>query len=147
MEAIFEDLATLGVKYSKVSYTSDYFDTIYDYAKVLIRKGLAYLDNTDVETMRKQRQAREESLCRNTTPDQNLEIFEKVLRGEADEYCLRGKIDYKSYNGALRDPVFGRTNRTPHPRTGKNYTFYPTYDFACPIVDHVEGVTHAMRTN
>lgn len=147
VEAIFEDLNTLGVKYSKVTYTSDYFDVIFDYARDLIKRGLAYVDNTDVDTMRKQRQAKEESACRNFTPEKNLQIFEKMLKGEADEYCLRGKIDFKSDNGALRDPVFGRTNRTPHQRTGKKYTFYPTYDFACPIVDHLEGVTHAMRTN
>lgn len=147
VQAIFEDLNTLGVKYSKVTYTSDYFDVIFDYARDLIKRGLAYVDNTDVDTMRKQRQAKEESVCRNFTPEKNLQIFEKMLKGEADDYCLRGKIDYKSDNGALRDPVFGRTNRTPHQRTGKKYTFYPTYDFACPIVDHLEGVTHAMRTN
>ena len=97
--------------------------------------------------MRLQRRDRIESACRTFTPEQNLELFEKMLKGEADEYCLRAKIDMNSNNGCMRDPVLGRTNRTPHQRTGKKYTFYPTYDFACPIVDHLEGITHAMRTN
>ncbi len=147
VESIIEDLQTLGVQHSKLTYTSDYFDVIFDYARQLIKKNLAYCDNTDVETMRKQRKDRIESACRNQTPEQNLELFEKMLKGEADEYCLRAKINMNSDNGAMRDPVLGRTNRTPHQRTGKKYTFYPTYDFACPIVDHLEGVTHAMRTN
>lgn len=147
VEAILEDLDTLGVKYSKLTYTSDYFDIIFEHGRDLIKRGLAYVDNTDVETMRKQRQGKIESPSRSFTPEQNLEIYEKMLKGEADDYCLRAKIDMNSDNGALRDPVLGRTNRTPHQRTGKKYTFYPTYDFACPIVDHLEGVTHAMRTN
>lgn len=147
VESILEDLKTLGVSYSRLTYTSDYFDVIFEYGRQLIKKGLAYVDNTDVETMRKQRKDKIESPCRSFSIEKNLEIYEKMLKGEADEYCLRAKIDMNSDNGCMRDPVLGRTNRTPHQRTGKKYTFYPTYDFACPIVDHLEGVTHAMRTN
>lgn len=147
VESILEDLNTLGVKYSRLTYTSDYFDVIFEYGRQLIKKNLAYVDNTDVDTMRKQRQERIESACRSFPVEKNLEIYEKMLKGEADDYCLRAKIDMNSNNGCMRDPVLGRTNRTPHQRTGKKYTFYPTYDFACPIVDHLEGVTHAMRTN
>lgn len=146
-ESIMEDLKTLGISYSQLSFTSDYFDVIIDYARELIKKGLAYVDNTDVETMRKQRMERVESEGRAFSPEKNLEIFEHILKGEADEFCLRAKIDMKSNNGCMRDPVLGRTNRTPHQKTHKKYVFYPTYDFACPIVDSIEGVTHAMRTN
>lgn len=147
VESIMEDLETLGIKYSRLTYTSDYFDVIFDYGRDLIKKGLAYVDNTDVETMRKQRQNRIESECRSFTIEKNLQIYEKMLKGEADDYCLRAKIDMNSDNGCMRDPVLGRTHRTPHQRTGKKYTFYPTYDFACPIVDHLEKVTHMLRTN
>lgn len=147
VESIIEDLQTLGIKHSRLTYTSDYFDVIFDYARDLIKKGLAYADNTDVETMRKQRQARIESEGRGYTIQKNLELFEKMLKGEADDYCLRAKINMNSDNGCMRDPVLGRTHRTPHQRTGKKYTFYPTYDFACPIVDHLEKVTHMLRTN
>lgn len=147
VESIMEDLETLGIKHSRLTYTSDYFDIIFDYGRDLIKKGLAYVDNTDVETMRKQRQSKIESECRSFTIEKNLQIYEKMLKGEADEYCLRAKIDMNCDNGCMRDPVLGRTHRTPHQRTGKKYTFYPTYDFACPIVDHLEKVTHMLRTN
>ncbi|MCL4116683.1 UNVERIFIED_CONTAM: hypothetical protein GTU68_045486 [Idotea baltica] len=147
VESILEDLKTLGISWGKLSYTSDYFDKMLDYGRDLIKRGLAYVDDTDVELMRKQRMQKEESTCRDFSPDKNLEIFEAMIKGEADNYCLRAKIDMKSNNGCMRDPVLARVNRTSHQRTGKKYIVYPTYDFACPIVDHLEGVTHAMRTN
>ena len=146
-EAIMEDLKTLGVTHSILSFTSDYIDQILNYGRDLIKKELAYVDNTDVETMREQRRNRIESECRSYSVEKNMEIFEKMIKGEADEYCLRAKIDMKSNNGCMRDPVLARANRTPHQRTGKKHIVYPTYDFACPIVDSLEGVTHSMRTN
>ena len=147
VESIIEDLHTLGVTYGKLSYTSDYFDLIENHARELIKKNLAYVDDTDVETMRKQRLEKVESSCRDFSVDKNLEIFELMVKGEADQFCLRAKIDMKSNNGCMRDPVFARSCKIPHQRTGTKFKVYPTYDFACPIVDSVEGVTHTLRTN
>ncbi|CAG8547450.1 10520_t:CDS:10, partial [Acaulospora colombiana] len=101
-ESIKEDLALLGIRPDLVTYTSDHFEELYQYAVKIIKKGLAYVDDTDV----------------NTNP-----------------------------NKALRDPVIYRCNLLPHHRTGNKWKIYPTYDFACPIVDSLEGVTHALRTN
>lgn len=157
VESIKEDLVTLGVKWDgKITNTSDYFDYLVGKAEELISEGLAYCDNTPVEKMRDERMKCIESAFRNTTPEENLKIFRAMCQGPkdgveevpgADDYCLRGKIDMKSKNGSLRDPVFYRVNTIPHHRTGEKYRCYPTYDFCCPLVDSLEGVTHAMRSN
>lgn len=76
-----------------------------------------------------------------------MQLFEKMIKGEADSYVLRGKINYKDKNGTMRDPVFFRTIKQAHHRTGTKFSLYPTYDFACPVIDSLEGVTHAMRSN
>ena len=70
-----------------------------------------------------------------------------MIKGECKEWCVRGKISFDNKNKCLRDPVFFRHIATPHYRTGDKFKVYPTYDFACPILDSVEGVTHALRTN
>lgn len=94
-----------------------------------------------------------ENQYRTTTPEENLKIFRAMCTGpteeikNADDYCLRAKIDMKHANGSLRDPVLYRVNVKPHHRTGTKYRCYPTYDFCCPLVDSKEGVTHAMRSN
>ncbi|KAJ3300623.1 hypothetical protein HK104_009280 [Borealophlyctis nickersoniae] len=148
-ESIKEDLLLLGIKGDVITYTSDSFDIIYDHAIKLIKKGLAYVDDTDQETMRAERMELRPSKCRDLPVDENLQRFEQMVKfTEFGAKCsLRAKIDYKSENGTLRDPVIYRCNATPHHRTGSKWKVYPTYDFACPIVDSIEGVTHALRTN
>jgi glutamyl-tRNA synthetase len=147
VESILEDVKTLGITYSKLTYTSDYFDQLFELLRGLIQKDLAYCDNTPVEQMREERTKKIESACRSNPIEKNLEIFDLLLAGKADEYCVRAKIDMKSNNGCMRDPVMARASNIPHHRTGTKYKAYPTYDFACPVVDSLEGVTHVLRTN
>ncbi|KAL4447111.1 hypothetical protein ABPG74_013963 [Tetrahymena malaccensis] len=157
VNSIIEDLKTLGVKWhGDITHTSDYFDYLIEKAEELIKEGKAYCDPTPVDQMRDERLKMVESTYRSTTPEENLKIFRAMCQGpidgveevkNADDYCLRAKIDMKSPNGSLRDPVLFRVNVKPHHRTGTKYRCYPTYDFCCPLVDSKEGVTHAMRSN
>eukprot|EP00924_Labyrinthula_sp_SR-Ha-C_P005348 maker-scaffold_1-snap-gene-29.39-mRNA-1 protein AED:0.01 eAED:0.01 QI:0/0/0.5/0.5/0/0/2/40/755 len=145
---IVNDLITLGFDVSKVTHTSDYFKMITEHARTLIKKGLAYMDNSSPEVMKTQRDQGEDSVCRVYDAEKNMELFEAMLvakkpkDGDGEKWCLRAKIDMQSKNKTLRDPVLYRQS-DPHPRTGS--TACPTYDLACPIVDSVEGVTHALR--
>mmetsp|Transcript_4746 Transcript_4746/g.4905 ORF Transcript_4746/g.4905 Transcript_4746/m.4905 type:complete len:635 (+) Transcript_4746:1-1905(+) len=145
---IIKDLATLGVTPDVVTHTSDSFAKLENLARRMINEDHAYMDDTDQETMQAERMEHKESVHRNTTPVDNIKIFEKLLKGDIDtrKYCLRARIDMSSLNGTMRDPVLFRYNETPHHRTGTKYKAYPTYDFACPVVDSIEGVTHALRT-
>jgi glutamyl-tRNA synthetase len=147
-ESIKEDLALLGIKPDQVVHTSDHFDKLYSYALELIKKGLAYVDDTDVDTMRNQRFDGIESKNRNLSVDQNLELFDEMKKGTPKGFacCLRAKIDMQDKNKCMRDPVIYRCNDTPHHLHGTKWKMYPTYDFACPIVDSLDGVTHALRT-
>lgn len=98
--------------------------------------------------MRKERMDGISSKKRDTPVDENVRLFieMKAYSEEGQRYCVRAKISVDSKNKALRDPVIYRCNPTPHHRTGTKYKVYPTYDFACPVVDSMEGVTHALRT-
>jgi len=149
VENIIKDINTLGIKYEKITHTSDYFDLIIDMAKKMIKEGNAYVDDTPVEKMREEREQGIESAARSNTIEKNLELFEEMLKGsEIGVKCvMRAKIDMQSIDKAFRDPAFFRCNATPHHRTGEKYKAYPLYDFACPIVDSVEGITHALRSN
>lgn len=147
IESIIEDTKTLGITWERLTYTSDYFDQLFDLMKGMIQKGNAYCDNTPVEQMREERTKKIESSSRSNTVEKNLEIFDLLLAGKAPDYCVRAKIDMKSNNGCMRDPVLARACDTPHPRHGNKYKVYPTYDFCCPIIDTLEGVTHVLRTN
>ena len=148
-ESILEDLELMGVKGDALTHTSDHFDLIYDYAIQMIKNGFAYCDDTPQEVMRDERLKGIESKRRNLSVEENLELFEemRIASEKGQTYCLRAKMGMDNLNGAMRDPVIYRCNLLPHHRTGSKYKMYPTYDFACPIVDSIEGVTHALRTN
>ena len=148
-ESIIEDLALLGVKGDILSHTSDFFPEIEKYCEAMLREGTAYADNTPVDQMREERFNGIDSACRYQSPEENLRIWEEMKQGTTLglTYCIRAKMEMQAANKALRDPVMYRCNLTPHHRTGSTYKVYPTYDFACPIVDSLEGVTHALRTN
>jgi len=146
--SIIEDLGKIGVKPDVVTFTSDYFETIKQYALWMIENGLAFMDDTPQEQMQKERMDRQNSKHRDQSPAEALGHFNLMCSGkeEGKAWCLRAKIDMNSDNGTMRDPVLYRQNTTPHHRSGTKYKAYPTYDLACPIVDSIEGVTHALRT-
>ena len=147
-DAIVEDLALMGIRPDKTSYTSDYFDELYEDCVRLIKEGKAFADDTDQKVMAEQRMARQPSERRDTSVQENLKHFAEMKEGsfEGMRWCIRAKIKYDSPNGAMRDPVIYRCNPEPHHRTGNKWKMYPTYDFCCPIVDSREGITHALRT-
>ena len=151
VDNIKKDLATLEIFPDEVTHTSDYFENLMKIMTQMISEGKCYCDNTCVEVMRKERTEGTPSKCRDQTVEQNLAIWEQMCLPHPDpeikKYCVRGKIDFKNNNKCLRDPVFYRFSEEVHHRLGNKYKIFPTYDFACPIVDSLEGVTHCLRTN
>lgn len=147
-DAIVEDLALMGVRPDKISHTSDYFDELYDFCVRMLKDGKAYADDTDQLTMRDERMNGVASKRRDASVEQNLAHFEEMKRGtdEGIRWCIRAKISVDNPNKAMRDPVIYRCNPLPHHRTSEKWKIYPTYDFCCPIVDSIEGITHALRT-
>ncbi|KAK6915754.1 Glutamyl/glutaminyl-tRNA synthetase, class Ib, catalytic domain [Dillenia turbinata] len=143
------DVETLGVKYDAVTYTSDYFPKLMEMAEKLIVAGKAYVDDTPREQMQKERMEGIESKSRINSPELNMELWKEMIAGSERglQCCLRGKLDMQDPNKALRDPVYYRCNPMPHHRIGSKYKIYPTYDFACPFVDALEGITHALRSS
>lgn len=144
---ILEDLKLLNITDYTLSHSSDHFDTLFEYACQLIKIGKAYVDNTDQEKMRQERTDGIASKCRDIDPEESLKIFMKMKSGEYKDYCLRAKISVDNPNKAMRDPVIYRHIDLPHHATGDKYKIYPTYDFTVPILDSIEGVTLALRTN
>lgn len=148
--AIEDDLKTLGVSYdSGPTYSSDYFDIMFEKAEDLIKRGLAYCDKTPREEMQKCRFDGIPTKYRDTPVEENLRLFNEMKNGteEGQLTCLRAKISIDDPNKAMRDPVMYRVNFEPHARHGTKQKAYPTYDFCCPLIDSIEGVTHALRTN
>lgn len=145
----------MGVKPDKTSYTSDHFDLLYREAVRMITEGLAYADDSSRETMKDERWHGRPSARRDRPIQENLAMFEEMKQGTelGKKHCLRAKISVDNPNKAMRDPVIYRCpndddddNAIPHHRTGLAWKMYPTYDYACPVVDAHEGVTHALRT-
>ncbi|EPR78859.1 Glutaminyl-tRNA synthetase [Spraguea lophii 42_110] len=144
---ILEDLKWLGIEKYKLTRTSDQFDKLMEIAEQMIEKKLAYCDGTPVDQLREERDKGIESKFRNTTVEENKKIFNEMKNGERKGFCLRAKIDYLNVNKALRDPVIYRHIEKEHYITKDKYKIYPTYDFCCPVVDCLEGITHTLRTN
>lgn len=145
---IREDLEMLRIKPDVCSYTSDYFDLYLEKCEQLIKEGKAYVDDTPGEVMKQEREQRKNSTNRDNSVEKNLQMWNEMLTGTdaGQACCVRAKIDMQSDNGCLRDPALYRCKKQAHPRTGNKYNVYPTYDFACPIIDSIEGITHALRT-
>lgn len=150
VEAIIEDLKWLGANPDEIFYGSDYFQKTYEFAVELIKKGKAYVCDLNNEQMREYRGTLTEpgknSPYRDRTVEENLELFEKMKNGEfPDGYCtLRAKIDMASPNMNMRDPAIYRILHMGHHRQGDKWCIYPLYDFAHPIQDALEGITHSM---
>ncbi|XP_050382492.1 glutamate--tRNA ligase, cytoplasmic [Argentina anserina] len=149
VDNLIKDVETLGVKYEIITYTSDYFPELMKMAEKLIVEGKAYVDDTPREQMQKERMDGIESKCRNHSKEENLKLWEQMIAGSERglQCCIRGKLDMQDPNKSLRDPVYYRCNPLPHHRIGSKYKVYPTYDFACPFVDAIEGITHALRSS
>ncbi|MCR5348103.1 MAG: glutamine--tRNA ligase/YqeY domain fusion protein [Bacilli bacterium] len=148
--AILEDLKWLGYTPKNVFFGSDYFEKTYEKAVLLIKKGLAYVDDLSPEETTEYRgtltEPGKESPWRNRSVEENLDLFERMRKGEFGngEKTLRAKIDMSSSNINMRDPVMYRILHVPHHRQGNKWCIYPMYDFAHPLQDSFEGVTHSL---
>lgn len=150
VEAIKEDVKWLGFQWDQLLWASDYFDYMYDKAVLLIKKGLAYVDELTGEEMRKYRGTLTEpgknSPYRDRSVEENLDLFERMKAGEFEEgeKVLRAKIDMSSPNMNMRDPVIYRIIKAEHHNTGDKWVIYPMYDYAHPLEDAIEMITHSL---
>ena len=153
ISSIEQDIKWLGFDWGdKVYFASDYYEQMYDIAVNLIKEGLAYVDDLSPEEIKKYRgtltEKGKESPSRSRSISENLRLFEEMKNGLHPEgkYILRAKIDMSSPNINMRDPAIYRIRYAEHPRTGKKWCIYPMYDFAHPIEDAIEGITHSICT-
>ena len=152
VEAIKEDIEWLGFKWANVYFASDYFDFLYECALKLIKKGKAYVCELTADEMREYRGTLTEpgknSPYRDRSVEENLDLFERMKNGEFEngKMVLRAKIDMASPNLNMRDPVIYRIMHAEHHRTGNKWCVYPMYDFAHPLSDAAEKVTHSLCT-
>ena len=153
VDSIQEDIRWLGFSWGdRRFYASDYFEQMYEYAVALIKKGLAYVDDLTADEIRAYRgtltEPGRESPYRNRSVEENLDLFARMRAGEFPDGArvLRAKIDMASPNLVMRDTVIYRIAHVPHHRTGDAWCIYPMYDFAHPISDAIEGITHSLCT-
>jgi glutaminyl-tRNA synthetase len=152
VESIKEDVLWLGYKWDKLFFASDYFEEMYNRAVLLIKKGKAYVCDSSAEEIRQMRGTLTEpgsiSPFRNRTVEENLALFEEMRNGKYKdgEKVLRAKIDMASPNINMRDPVLYRIAHASHHNTGDKWCIYPMYDFAHPLEDAIEGITHSICT-
>ena len=152
VDAIREDIKWLGFEWDKETYASDYFDKIYEFAIELIKMGKAFVCEMSPEEISANRgtltEPGKESPYRNRTVEENLDLFTRMKNGEFPDgsKCLRAKIDMASPNINMRDPVIYRILRQTHHRTGDKWCIYPMYDYAHPICDYMQGVSHSLCT-
>ncbi|WBW95135.1 glutamine--tRNA ligase/YqeY domain fusion protein [Oceanirhabdus sp. W0125-5] len=152
VESIKEDVKWLGFEWDNLYFASNYFDTMYEKAILLIKKGKAFVCDLSPEEMREYRgtltEPGKESPYRNRSIEENLTLLEKMKNGDYKdgEKVLRAKIDMASPNLNMRDPIIYRISHTEHHNTGSKWCIYPMYDFAHPLEDAIEGITHSICT-
>ncbi|MGG7165801.1 glutamine--tRNA ligase/YqeY domain fusion protein [Clostridium ihumii] len=152
VESIKEDVKWLGFDWDNLYFASDYFDEMYKRAILLIKKGKAYVCDLTPEEMREYRgtltEPGKESPYRNRSIEENLDLLERMKNGEFKdgEKVLRAKIDMSSPNINMRDPILYRISHATHHNTGDKWCIYPMYDFAHPLEDAIEGITHSICT-
>ncbi len=152
VDAIQKDIEWLGFKWADVLYSSDYFQKLYDWAVIMIKKGQAYVDDQDSKLIAEQKgtptQAGLDSPFRNRSIDENLDLFEKMKKGDFNEgtHVLRAKIDMSSSNMLMRDPLMYRILHRAHHRTGESWKIYPMYDWTHGESDYIEQISHSLCT-
>ncbi|MDF2835924.1 MAG: glutaminyl-tRNA synthetase [Paenibacillus sp.] len=152
VDAIQEDVRWLGFDWEELRFASDYFEELYNRAVLLIKKGKAYVCDLTADEMRETRgtltEPGKESPYRNRGVEENLDLFARMRAGEFKdgERVLRAKIDMASPNITLRDPVLYRISHSHHHRTGDAWCIYPMYDYAHPLSDAIEGISHSICT-
>ncbi|HEU5258523.1 MAG TPA: glutamine--tRNA ligase/YqeY domain fusion protein [Vicinamibacterales bacterium] len=152
VDAIQEDVRWLGFDWAAMLYASDYFELLYRYAEQLIRDGKAYVDSLSADQIREYRGTLTEpgrnSPYRDRSVEENLDLFRRMRSGEFPDgtHVLRARIDMASPNINMRDPTLYRIRHAAHHRTNDAWVIYPTYDYAHPISDAIEGITHSLCT-
>jgi glutaminyl-tRNA synthetase len=152
VKAIQRDVRWLGFEWDNLFHASDYFEQLYDFAVELIRMGKAYVDSLSEDEIREYRGTVTEpgrnSPCRDRTVEENLDLFARMRAGEFPDgaHVLRAKIDMAAPNMKMRDPLLYRIRHASHYRRGDAWCIYPMYDFAHPLSDAIEGITHSLCT-